>query len=210
MLLNRIKIFKPARYQFILFIWVIAVYFGFSNLLIYSITPGESAPESLPWPADSKLERASDQATLVAFLHPKCPCSAATVGEIERLMTALRGRAKVLAVLFWPKNKPVQWVKARLWERLVDIPGIIPTLDRDGEEAKNFHAKTSGQILLYDPKGKLVFAGGITPARGHSGDSSGREAILNYMSTGSVIKKNSPVFGCSLRNPERAVQSTSP
>ena len=35
-----------------------------------------------------------------------------------------------------------------------------------------------GHVLLYDKNGALVFSGGVTPARGHEGDSIGNSMIL--------------------------------
>jgi len=52
--------------------------------------------------------------------------------------------------------------------------------------------------LLYDPEGQLAFAGGLTPDRGHLGDSPGRQRILSLVKTGTADAKQSLVFGCSL------------
>ena len=38
-------------------------------------------------------------------------------------------------------------------------------------------SKTSGQVVVYDAKGALLFSGGITAARGHMGDNAGRDRI---------------------------------
>jgi hypothetical protein len=69
-------------------------------------------------------------------------------------------------------------------------------------EAKLFGAETSGHTVFYDQKGRLIFSGGLTPARGHMGDSLGRSAILNWMenSTHPQIVESS-IFGCALRSP---------
>ena len=68
----------------------------------------------------------------------------------------------------------------------------------DGVESGRFGAATSGQVLLYDPKGQLMFAGGLTPDRGHLGDSPGRQRILSLVKTGAADAKESLVFGCPL------------
>jgi hypothetical protein len=73
--------------------------------------------------------------------------------------------------------------------------------DHDGVEARRFGAATSGQVILYDARGTLLFSGGITPARGHSGDSTGRDAILALLIDGSSEASETPVFGCSLFDP---------
>ena len=76
----------------------------------------------------------------------------------------------------------------------------------DESEAHVFGAATSGQVLLYDEAGKLVFRGGITPARGHEGDSAGGEVVRRFLSARSgrraadrsVSPHASDVFGCAL------------
>ncbi len=50
--------------------------------------------------------------------------------------------------------------------------------DADGREARHFGAATSGQTLLYDERGTLVFSGGITGARAHAGDNVGRQSLV--------------------------------
>ncbi len=71
--------------------------------------------------------------------------------------------------------------------------------DRDGRDARLFDAHTSGQALLYDASGRLVFKGGITASRGGYGQNAGADAILAL--TAGVVPKRSltPVFGCSLQ-----------
>ena len=57
------------------------------------------------------------------------------------------------------------------------FPGVSVSSDQEGFEAKNFQSTTSGYVLLYDANGRLLFQGGITGSRGHSGENSGRDAI---------------------------------
>ena len=60
------------------------------------------------------------------------------------------------------------------------------------------HASTSGQTLLFDRDGDLIFSGGITGGRGHSGDNAGRDAIVSLVESGESTLDETPVFGCSL------------
>jgi hypothetical protein len=55
--------------------------------------------------------------------------------------------------------------------------------------------------LLYDSHGDLLFAGGITSARGHSGDNSGREAIIQILNNQTEEHQGTPVFGCPIFDP---------
>lgn len=67
-----------------------------------------------------------------------------------------------------------------------------------GSEAARFHAQTSGYIPLYDRDGRLMFQGGITMSRGHSGDNPGRSALEGLSSEHISNRGKTPVFGCSL------------
>lgn len=189
----------------VLGVWLILLGVGFWGLLTYSNTPGESAQLISKWPSQSLLSREANIPTLIIFAHPKCPCSQATVGELERLVPRIHGKVKSLVVFFQPTSKPESWVKSALWSKSQSIPGVQTVLDVGGVMSAQFGAKTSGQTFLFDSNGNLVFDGGITPERGHMGDSAGRNAILQFVATGSVDVSHTSVFGCSLRNPERAI-----
>ena len=71
-------------------------------------------------------------------------------------------------------------------------------VDDNGVEARRFHAVTSGQTALYDIEGRLLFSGGITGSRGHSGDNAGRSAIVSLLNTGDAERTETSVFGCPL------------
>lgn len=191
-------------YVILFSIWSAFLGVGFWKLFVYSNTPGNSASPSTRWPASTLIGRDPKLSTLLIFAHPHCPCSEASIGELERLLPHITGKVKSIVVFFKPKNKPEDWAKEKLWNRVQSIPGVEAILDEDGIEATHFDAKTSGQTFLYSNSGGLVFRGGITPERGHMGDSDGRRAILSFVSTGDTRISGTPVFGCSIRNPERA------
>jgi hypothetical protein len=73
--------------------------------------------------------------------------------------------------------------------------------DVEGREARRFCARTSGQALLYDERGRLAFQGGITSARGHEGDSVGKSRLAALLSGGEADGRTSDVFGCGLVDP---------
>jgi hypothetical protein len=59
--------------------------------------------------------------------------------------------------------------------------------------------------VLYDARGRLLFSGGLTSARGHEGDSFGLRRIRSLLLTGEADRRDAPVFGCSLHH-ETAVR----
>ena len=119
-------------------------------------------------------------------------------------MPFLKERAKTYVVFSKTKRQTETWVRGKLWKKALSIPGVSVMLDGDGEEIKRFGAETSGQTMLYDENGTLVFSGGITPERGQMGDSAGRTAILTHLENPQTPASLSPVFGCFLTDPERA------
>jgi hypothetical protein len=184
-------------------IWALTLISGFWQLGTYSNTPGQEAIAVGQWPTDTTLALGKSLPSLLVFVHPRCACSDATVGELERLMPHIKDRAKVSVVFFKPGNESEAWVKKGLWLKAQAIPGVSVSIDEAGAEAAKFGALTSGQTFLYDKNGVLVFRGGITPQRGHMGDSVGRDAILAFIKSERETIESTAVFGCSIKKPER-------
>jgi hypothetical protein len=116
-------------------------------------------------------------------------------------MPHLGKKAQVQVIFSHPTTRDEAWVKADLWKDASAIPGVEVSIDYAGKEAKLFGAETSGQAFLYDGDGNLVFSGGITPARGHMGESAGQIAILAWARNERITTARAPVFGCALRKP---------
>lgn len=70
--------------------------------------------------------------------------------------------------------------------------------DLDGAQAKLFKAGTSGEVFVYSPAGQLLFHGGLTPSRGHEGDSVGTQSLMEIARVGLSRVKEAAVFGCTL------------
>ncbi|MGE3262323.1 MAG: hypothetical protein AB7K68_11135 [Bacteriovoracia bacterium] len=196
---------KKLRNYALLGLWLAILTGGFWHLLIYANTEGVAARSTPDWPATSNLKRGTGQASLVVFAHPQCPCSAATLGELERLLPKTRNKIENFVVFVKPSGVSDDWAKEKLWQKSESIPGVHTHLDEGGKEATLFGAKTSGQVFLFDEKGKLVFSGGITPGRGHMGDNNGRSAVLAFAENKPNEIRKTPVYGCSLFGPERTL-----
>jgi len=176
--------------------WAVLVLSGFAVLNSYSYNPGAPGTPPARWPAGSTIPWRPDKVNLVMLAHPECPCTRASLGELDRLLTATPGQVAAQVVF----SKPFADPKATdLWDIAASIPGVRVSWDQDGREAALFGASTSGQVVVYDARGDLVFSGGITASRGHSGDNLGRSSILSAVATGRPLRSTTPVFGCSLR-----------
>jgi hypothetical protein len=134
------------------------------------------------------------------LVHPHCPCSRASIGELAAIMAHSQGRLRAYVLFLKPAGFSDGWEKTDLWESAVSIPGVYAITDERGDEARHFHAATSGQTLLYDKDGQLLFSGGITASRGHFGDNAGRSAIVSLVNAGSAEEVDTAVFGCPLFN----------
>jgi hypothetical protein len=185
-------------------LWLFAVGAGLRVLLNYENTAGETGPVPAEWPATSRLQPNPQHSTLVVFAHPNCPCTRASIGELEAIMARVGGQVSAYVVFLKPHDHPgeaEEWEHGGLWRRAAAIPGVTVLRDDSGTEGAHFGATVSGQALLYDRKGHLRFNGGITAVRGHSGDSAGRQAIIAFATTGNMPRPQTPVFGCALQDP---------
>jgi len=178
-------------------LWLGTVGTGAWRLLRYEATPGPASP-SARWPEGSRVDPAPDRATLVMLVHPRCPCSRASLDELEALMTRCSVRLAARVLFLRPAGFPAGWERSALWRRAASIPGVLPLADPGGEEARRFHAATSGQVFLFDASGALLFRGGITGARGHTGENAAREAARSVLDRKAAAPVRTPVFGCPL------------
>ena len=183
-------------------VWLGMVGIGYSWMWEYEATPGEATASQVQWPADSQIQRNTDRPTLVVFAHPRCPCTRATIGELEMIVTNCTEHVDVRVLFFRPTGFSAGWEKTDLWSSAEAIPGVKVICDEDGSEAKRFRANTSGYSLLYSPTGRLLFSGGITGSRGHSGDNAGRSSIESFLMNDQSDQKQTFVFGCPLLGKE--------
>jgi hypothetical protein len=179
-------------------LWLSVVIAALVAITNYSNTPGSVGAVPAQWPTQTQIPLDGSRPTLIMFVHPHCPCTQASVGELEQLMANCQNRLNVRVVFVQLPGTTEDWVKTDLWRRVAAIPGLTAQRDANGIEAQRFQAETSGFTVLYNPKGTLLFAGGITIARGHSGDNPGRGAIETILAQGVPSLVTTPVFGCSL------------
>jgi hypothetical protein len=100
-----------------------------------------------------------------------------------------------------PAGVPEGWERGSLWNTAAAIPNVLVMVDPEGKLSAQLGALTSGQSYAFDSTGRLLFSGGITPARGHMGDSEGVDAIHALLLGQAPARQTSPVFGCPLNAP---------
>ena len=187
----------------VLMIWVLIISFGWGMLSRYENTPGRVKISPGNWPLISQISRSADLPMLVMFIHPHCPCSRASIKELSLIMTHVQNKVKTKVIFIRPEKFTEDWVKSDLWRSASQIPGVEVMIDNHGKESKIFHADVSGQTMLYDSQGHLIFSGGITSSRGHEGDNDGKDAIINFLTKGIILQKQTPAFGCLLADHQK-------
>lgn len=183
--------------------WAGSAVLGGRALLKYENSPGGVGHLSSSWPQNSVVKLANDRPTLVMAAHPQCPCTRASVAELAQLMAHVQGKVQAYVLFYSPRESGADWQNTDLRRTAAQIPGVTVLTDIDGAEAERLGAETSGHTFLFDPSGRLLFNGGITASRGHSGDNAGESAIVSLINDHSSKRSQTFVFGCSLKNPPR-------
>jgi hypothetical protein len=190
-------------------VWLLAAVTGLSVLWRFDNAPGVGANAPARWPAGSVLARASGRPTLVLLAHPQCSCTLASLEELREALARAQAEPKTYVLFLKPEGFADGWEQTDSWRLAVSIPGVTVVGDDSGREAGRFGAATSGQTLLFDADGALLFSGGITSARGHAGDNAGRAELVSLLNRGRssrarMLDSGQPhrdatsVFGCPL------------
>lgn len=178
--------------------WIATVLLGYALLFEYSVASGAGAQAPASWPPGGTVARDPSRPTLLLIAHPYCACTRASLAELSRLRTRLGDRVATKVLFALPPGLPRGWNASDLLAHARALEGVEVVLDPGGVEAARFGALTSGQVLLYSAGGELLFAGGITPTRGHQGPSVGRDRILALVEGLPVPRETSAVYGCAL------------
>jgi len=177
-------------------------------MMSYDFKPGRLGPRRAGWPTETDysystaLIRHPNKPTVVAFVHPRCVCTRATITQLLRTVEAHPG-AELIAAVFVPldaKDRQAWEESAYVKTIRAAAPEARIVFDRGGMQAWRFGALTSGTILAYDAHGREIFRGGITDRRGGERDNPGLQGFALALAgdDSSVQADPTPVFGCPL------------
>lgn len=188
---------RPA---FGLALWLLAVGGGTWWLQARAFAPATAGAPAAVWPGGGALRPVEGGHTLVVALHPECPCSMATLDQLGQILAHADDRLGTRLIFAHYDELPTPPEKSALWAKAARLPRTTLFADHGGGERRRFDARTSGETLLYDPQGRLVFHGGITLGRGHRGDNPGQSTVLDLVrgATAAPALPATPVFGCAL------------
>lgn len=182
-------------------LWAALTVVGARTLLNYENTPGIPGAPPAQWPRASRLVRFNGKFTLVMLAHPNCPCTRASIAELDILMARAQGKLTAFVVFSKPGASAADMKLSDLWKAAARIPDVAVLDDSCGVETERFGGQVSGQTMLYDPAGQLIFSGGITGGRGHQGENAGLDAVVLKVRGLAAAQSHVAVFGCALHNP---------
>ncbi len=167
------------------------------------------APPVLPASTQIIAHNLPQRPIVAMFVHPRCPCSRASLKEFSSVVRNLSNDADFRVIFFKPALQNLDWVRRdNLFATASAMKNVAVSIDEDGKEAERFGAETSGFVVAYDTQGRLLFSGGITGSRGHEGKNAGEELLQTMIRSAgqrgapTVQPAQSPVFGCAiLANP---------
>lgn len=189
---------QKIRLMLLVAAWIALVFVGFVTLESYGYTPGVQAAAAPSWPMGSSLERGLNRCQLVMFVHPKCPCSSASLAELERIAAQVEHDVAITVVFFEPENAPADWRDSANVVHAKRVPGAVQQFDTGGTEQALFHAKISGEVFAYSPTGVLIYHGGVTASRGHEGDNPAKSQLMARLNDPTLEPIELAAFGCTL------------
>ena len=183
--------------------WMCAVATGLGLLTDYSAQPGEIGESPKTWPTESPISRNKDGFTVLIAVHPRCPCTRATVDELEGVLAKSETAPRTIALIFEPLDEDSidtneEFSRTSISAKLSKLPGVELIADPGSLIAQSFGAMTSGHTLVYSPDGSLVYSGGLTPTRAHTGPNTGSSTLTSLFNGDQPIAQLAPVYGCPL------------
>lgn len=187
-------------------VWVVALLGAVGSLQAYAGQAGR-AGNAAGWP--SALGPAPAAPTLLVAVHPRCPCTAATIDELAGVLGRVPSPPRVVALVFAPERSERWPETTRVTRRLRDELQAELVNDPRGDLAAAIGAFTSGHVVLFGSDGRPIFRGGVTPSRGHGGPNAGATALTDLLCGRAAATSSSAVFGCPIRGDD-ACGSTCP
>jgi len=178
--------------------WSVCIVSGQIAIWNYETAPAEYAPANTDWPADTELRQSEDSLTLVMALRPHCPCSRASLRELQRILDRQAEPVDIHILMFRPEDVSSNRPRTSLCDTARSLPNADITIDHDSREASRFGTLTSGHVILFAPDGRWLFSGGLTSSRAHEGAGRGRMALEQCLQGNSPQNKTVPVFGCEI------------
>jgi hypothetical protein len=182
-------------------VWAGTVVGAYRAIRRFETTPGEAASARQVWPTSTHVPRSAGTWSLVMLVHPHCSCSRASVEELAEIVERAPRDVQTTVLVYRPHEMAAGWERTEVFDAATRIQRARVIVDEDGAEAGVFGGFTSGQTFLYDDRGRLRFAGGITSLRGHTGLNRGSVDVVRIAKQRAGSGSH-PVFGCAIATKE--------
>src|SRR5947207_9412929 len=97
--------------------WLLTAAAGGWALAKYESTPGGTGETPQRWPAGSHIEFHGDRPVLLMFAHPHCPCTRASIDELNRLLAQCDGKVETQVLFIRPHGMPDDWTQTASWKK---------------------------------------------------------------------------------------------
>lgn len=189
--------------------WLLGTAYGFSFLLEHDFQSNDlPKTTAVNWSEvlgdQSELSKQFSQhpLTIVVAVHPKCPCTKATLQELQERTKFANVSVKTMVLAYTPaseKENP-EWTKTPTLDLLQELPGASIVRDIDAGIAIRLRLEVSGAVLVTDQSGKTWLQGGITASRSCRGNCPGSIALEQILAGRLTRPVFSPVFGCRIKD----------
>lgn len=179
-------------------LWLIGTGCGFVWLMDHDFEYGRpSTGKVIDWTALKEATSdpfCTDDTIMVMAIHPRCPCTRASLNELELQLT----RAQVPVRLYFLTycDSSGEYKHTTITEKANTMPHSLLLSDPEGQMAKSFGLHQSGALLIGNSRGETQFVGGITTSRSCAGDNPGARAVHSILRGRAPESLRSPVFGC--------------
>jgi hypothetical protein len=180
--------------------WLVFCATGVGLFWQYKGTGQQPQPAAVVWPRNDELELDAIEPTLLMFAHPRCPCTRASMSELERVLRESGSSPRVTFVVYQPAAADATWQESPLLQEMRELPHANMVWDSEGKIAARFGAATSGQIQVYRPTGQCLFNGGVTRLRGHAGANAASDQLLAALQGTPAEFTTTTVYGCALQS----------
>lgn len=188
-------------------------------LILFAALPAQAATVGAPAPdfalqsvaaGTVKLSQYRGKHVVLEWVNPECPYVRKHYGSanMQRLQKDYTARNVVWLSINstragHPEHKPPAEMAA--WMKQMNAAPSATLLDPKGEAGKAYGARTTPHLYIVDPKGVLVYAGGIDDKR--STDPEDVKTAKNYVRAAleellagkPVTSANTSPYGCSVK-----------
>jgi hypothetical protein len=185
---------SPITWCLVAALWAGGLVAAWGALLDHAYQPAKTAAVIAP---QTKIESGVGYRVLL-FAHPLCPCTRATLHELNETITRIAPATHVQVVFVTAGLDPKSIERSALETLARELPNVDVQFDNTGDVARTYGATVSGEVVAFNPAGDLIFQGGITPARGHQGDALGQQQLEQLVTGKSNDFCAAPVYGCRL------------